>query len=381
MPLLRTDATQVCTFNPDMSRPRWLGQIGHVEALTYSWVCPGGCDQLSCTLMVEATVRTEAMNPGRIVQAFRGGGVIWEGILQEPQPSASGWKITALGAGNYGTNFVATYTNTWPTGLPDQAVNSAITRGLRWANPGIGSPANIWLGQAVDSGAQTITDLLNLCCTYGSLTWYVSTSVYGNKLSVFTLPSTPTNLLVSASPVARTLGGDVNTVVERYESAADNSTAGTAATYTNTTSTDTASVTAYGPLEQYIDLTQAGVMTSSAAKAVGTNLLNRYQRASFAGPFLLGPQQLRTMGGQSVDLGLGMPAAPMVCQLVLTDYGYGGEVSLLPPISFLVGSYSYDDDSQTAQVTPFQYQSDSFSDLMSTATTMLPQPATDDSSS
>src|ERR1700679_3220674 len=113
MPLLRTDATQICTFNQDMSRPRWLGQIGHVEGLQYSWVCPGGCDQLTCNLMVEATIRTEAMNPGRIVQAFRGGGLIWEGILQEPQPTTSGWTITAVGAGNYGTNYVAYYPNTW----------------------------------------------------------------------------------------------------------------------------------------------------------------------------------------------------------------------------------------------------------------------------
>jgi hypothetical protein len=376
VPLLRTDATQICTYNQDMSRPRWLGQIGHVDKLTYSWVCPGGCDQLSCNLMVEATVRTEAMNPGRILRAFRGGGMIWEGILQEPQPSATGWTISAIGAGNYGTNYVAYYTNTWPTGLPDQAVNLAIGRGLRWTNAGIGSPANIWLGQEVDPGAQTITDLLNLCCTFGSLTWYVNTSALGNALSVFPLPATPTNLLVSTSPVARTLGGDITTVWERYEVSADNSTTGAAAVYGTAETLDSASAAQYGPLEQYIDLTQAGVMTSTAAKAVGTSLLSRYLRASFGGPFLTGPQQLRTMGGQSVDLGMGMATGPMVCQLVLTDYAYGGEVNLAPPISFLVGSYSYDDDSQTAQITPFQYADSSFSSILSAASTMLPSPTT-----
>jgi hypothetical protein len=376
MPLLRTDATQICTFNQDMSRPRWLGQIGHVQGLTYSWACPGGCDQLQCTLMVEATVRTEAMNPGRILQAFRGGDMIWEGILQEPQPNPNGWTISAIGAGNYGTNYVAYYTNTWPTGLPDQAVNLAIGRGLRWINPGIGSPSNIWLGQEVDPGAQTITDLLNLCCTYGSLTWYVTTSRYGNTLSVTALPTTPTNLLVSTSPVARTLGGDVSGVWQRYEVSADNSTTGAAAVYATVETLDSASAAQYGPLEQYIDLTQAGVMSSTAAKAVGQNLLNRYLRASFAGPFTVGPQQLCTLGGQPVDLGLGVSGGPMVCQLVLTDYAYGGEVSLLPPISFLVGAYTYDDDSQTAQITPFQYLDASFSGMLSAASTMITPPTT-----
>jgi hypothetical protein len=376
MSLLRTDATQICTFTQSMTNPRWLGSIGHVNGLQYSWACPGGCDQLTCTLMVEATVRTEAMNPGRILRAYRGGGVIWEGILQEPQPTPTGWAITAVGAGNYGTNFVAYYTGTWPTGLPDGAVNLAIGRGLRWANPGIGSPANIWLGQEVDPGAQTITDLLNLCCTFGSLTWYVSTSAFGNTLTVFPLPSAPTNLLVSNTPVPRTLGGDVTSVWERYESTADNATSGAAAVYATTTSNDTGSAAIYGALEQYIDLSQAGVMTSGAAQALGSNLLNRYLRASFAGPFLTGPQQLLTLAGQSIDLGLGMSGGPMVCQLVLTDYGYGGEVDLLPPLSFLVGAYLYDDDSQTAQITPFQYLDASFSGMLSAASTMLPTPAT-----
>ena len=77
-------------------------------------------------------------------------------------------------------------------------------------NPGVGQPAGAWFGQGVDSGAQTITALLDLICTRGGLTWYVNSQpggYPGNDLSVFPLPTVPNRLLVCTTPVARTLGG------------------------------------------------------------------------------------------------------------------------------------------------------------------------------
>jgi len=372
--LERHNASQVVTYTPSMTNPRMLGQIGHVTGLKYSWSLPGGPDQLSCNLMTEPTVRTDAMDPGRIVQVYRGGDIIWEGILSEPVPSTSqGWGISAVGAGAYGTNYAAVYTSTWPTSEPDQAVNQAISRGLRWVNPGIGTPSGIWLGQGFDSGAQTITDLLNLCCTYGALTWQVTSGTYGNTLSVFALPTAVNRLLLARQPPPRTLGGDINVVQIRYQVSADDTTgSGTAATFALTSATAAASVAAHGQREAYLDLSSAGVMSAGAAQAVGNALLQRYQRASFAGPFTAGPGDLMTTGGQAADLGISH--AGTVAQLVLTDYGYGGEV-VLGPVTFLVGAYEYDDDSQTGTVTPFQYLDNSFSGLLSAAAALLPQPA------
>jgi len=377
MALQRTDATQIVTYStaglPSLTQPRWLGQIGHVNQLKYSWTLPGGPDQLSCTLMVPASTRTDAMNPGRIVQAYRGGVVIWEGILNEPVPTSSGWNISAVGAGNYGTNYVALYSSTWPTGEPDQAVNQAITRGLRWVNPGIGTPSGIWLGQAVDSGAQTITDLLNLCCTLGGLTWQVDTTqAQGNVLSLFALPTAVNRLLLVRQPAARTLGGDINVIWIRYQTAADNTTTGANATFAVTSASNAASVALHGTREAYMDLSDAGTLSAGAAQAVGSSVLQRYQRASFAGPFAAGPGDIMTTGGEGMDLGINH--AGTVMQLLLTDYGYGGEVSL-GPVSFLVGGYAYDDDTLTGTVTPFQYLDLSLSGLMAAAVTGLPRPA------
>jgi len=370
----RPDASQVVTFDQNKATPRWLGTIGHVTALKYSYACPGGCDQMSATLQISARERTDAMNPGRLVSIVRGASTVWRGKLDEPQPTPSGWSITAHGAGTYGADFSAIYTGTWGTGTPDNAVNAAITRGLDWNNPGIGSPSGMWTGQPVDSGAQQITDLLNLICTKGGLTWYVATRPTKNVLSVLTLPTTVTNLLVSNTPVARTLGGDTNTIWLRYQSAGDTT---TPATYDTTSVTDAASIAAYGAMETYADLSSAGTMTASAARAVGNLVLQRYQRASFAGPFVAGPGQLLTTGGAPVDLGAGMPYAPMVCRLVLTDFGYGGE-EVPGAVQFLVGAYEYDDDAQQATVTPFQYLATNFSSLLSnlvTAATTVPAPS------
>jgi hypothetical protein len=376
MSLVRSNASQICTFTPQMTDPRWLGHIGHVSGLNYSWVIPGGCDQLSATLAVEPAIRTPAMNPGRITQVFRGGAMVWEGIMQEPVPGTDGWAMSAVGAGNYGTNFLAVYTDTWPANQPDESINNAAGRGMRWTNPGQNSVLGLYLPETdPGSASQTVTDLLNLVTTYGGLTWMVRTDIYGNHLSLFPLPETPTHLLIVTTPQARTLGGDVNTIFEKYTVTADNSTTGAAEVDAITSTSNAASIAAYGALESYIDLTSAGVMPAATAQGFGSSVLQRFLHASWAGPITVNPYALLTLGGQPVDIGA-VPPQPMVVQLVLTDYGYGGEVNLSQPVWFLVGSYAYDDDAQQAQIASFNYLGLSMSSLLSAASTTLPTATT-----
>jgi hypothetical protein len=467
--LLRVNGTQVMSYRPDGTDVRWYGHTGHVNQLKYSFVTPGGPDKLSFNLMTEASQRTQVLDPGRIVEAYRGGGKIWEGILGEAVPTPQGWQVSATGAGQYGANYVAAYTDMWPTSQPDESINQAIGRGLRWDNLGVGTPGmwlgasgsatgpggghtmcsttipagtwdvtwivgftgsssgsaaaaddnnfglylggslkatasvdavnnglelyvqspvtitagssstlsvktlGAWLGQQVDSAAQSVTSLMNLCCTYGGLTWWVNTTQHGNFLSLMPLPTVPDRILVATDPVPRTINGQPTTVFERYELTADvmNGT-GTAqvATYDTTSSIDQPSADAYGATEVFIDLSQAGVMPAAAAEAAGTNLLARFLRASFSGQFRAGPGQLLTLGGQPVDLG--SETSLHVYKLVLTDFGYGGEQTLLPPITFLGGAVEFDDDQENLLVTPFQYLASDMSSLLSAAAAVLP---------
>lgn len=339
---------QVVSFTPTGGQPRALGTLGQVSGLTFSSAVPGGYDQLQCTLNRPPNYRSDAMVPGRLVRVYCGASVVWEGTMLEPAPSNAGWTITAIGNGSWGTNFVALYTVSWTTGVMGNIVNQAISRGLRWVNGGIDAPpGGGWLGQQVDSGAQTVTDALNLYCSNGGLTWQVGR---GNILTVFSLPTTPNRRLIATAPVTRTLGGDINSIYLRYASTADAQ--GTPRTYLLTNVTDAASIAQFGtPMEDFVDLSSVGTEAATAAQAVGNAILQRYQKASYAGPFTARQGQLTNLGGQPIDLATEM--AGTVVKLVMTDFTYGAEEQV-GPVQFLVGNYEYDDDAQTATITPFQ---------------------------
>jgi len=372
MPATRFGSSAIRTMKQDGTDVRWLEQIGHVSARKHSFSRPGGADTFSCNLLVPPDFRMSATDPGRIIQEVRGGSIVWDGILDEPTPSEDGWSITAQGNGNSGDDYRALFTS-WPSSQPDNTINTAITNGLRWVNPGVGSPSGIYLSQPPDTGSSDITDILNLVTSMGGLTWYVSTTDYGNLLKVSSLSTTPDRLLIVNNPVPRTLGGDVNAIWIRYQVTADNTTTGATATFSTTSVTDANSIALHGRKEIFIDVTSAGVMSAGTAQGIASKVLLRYQRASFAGPFTLSPGQYLTMGGQSVDLGA--ETADHVFQLMMSDFAYGGEVAAqnLPVIS-MVGKAEFDDDAETLTITPFQYLALSLSDLLSAAVNALPQP-------
>ena len=350
VPVDRPGVSQVLSISQDGTSRRWLGELGNVTSLVYSYVLPGGPDQMTALLQVPATLRTDCLNPGRTVLIVRGGSVVWQGKLDEPAPSASGWAVSAHGIGVQGADFDAIYT-TWDQ---NDALNQAISRGLPWTNPGV-SPTGVWLGQQPDSGSITITDYLNQICTYGGLTWSVGR---GGVLSVYPLPTEVTRLLVCTTPVTRTIAADVNVLNLRYQTSADTA---TAATYALTQASLPESIAVHGVMENYADLSAAGTLTTAVAQSIGAYVLSRYNRANFAGPFTVSAGQYLTTGGTPVDLGC--EQAGEVCQLMLTDFGYGGEVTAAP-VTFIVGAYSYDDVAQTATVTPFQSVADTISGLL-----------------
>jgi hypothetical protein len=364
-PLAQPTSSDTAVNIPSPTSPKWLGSIGHVSALKYSFTCPGGPDHMSCLLRLPPDYRTDALDPGRVVQVFRGANCVWEGKLDEPQPATEGWMVGAHGAGTYGADFTAI----WSTWNADDPVNQAIGRGLRWANPGIGTPLGIYLSQQVDSGAQTVTAFLNLLCSGGALTWMVippgvsSIPALPWQLAVFGLPADvygtpqypPGRLLISHTPVPRTITADINTLILRYQKTADVQATSTAqakpATYATVTVTQAASVRRHGPMEYYADLSSAGVITAAQAAAIGNNILAKYVRASFAGPFTVGPGQLLNAGGNPVDLGC--EKAGTIVQLMVTDAPYGGEIAAAPLI-FMTGQYEFDDDTDTGTLTPLQ---------------------------
>ncbi len=391
---------------PEPRHGVWLGTLAHEENLDYSWSCPGGPSNLSFTLTMPPEKRVAALNPGRVIQAFRGASCIWEGVLQEPQDTATGWNCTANGAGTYGDNFGALY-STWNA---DEPLYEAINRGLRWNNAGIGKPAGIYLATPQDTGSFTITDFLNQLCTGGGLYYSVEppngacvpagpwtirlrpfpNDLEGNPLSAgittpeqwsvsewqridlkAKLPRLPPDLyVVNTTPISRTIANDYNTLLMKYQVTGDTtatSTAtATAATYATVVVDNPISVAAHGRNEYYLDLTSAGVMTQESVVTVGKQILQKYVRANFSQAFTVQPGQLLNNGGVAVDLGCNW--AGKVASVQVMTQAFGGEVSY-GTVNFLIGDYEYNDASGTATLTPYQSQ---FSDIGTILTLLYP---------
>ena len=363
---MRPGLTKVITFPPGGGTGIALDMIGHVSPARYSWATPGGCDQLSLTLYDPPRKRSEALSAGRLVRAYRGGSVCWEGILDEPSPSRGSWAVTAHGQGGAGADYVARWTGSWAGTVADTCVNNAISDGLAWVNPGIGSPAGLWLGQAVDSGAQSITDLLNLITSKGGLTWSVVTGPSGNVLSVYPLPTVPNRILISADPIAQSIAAGPDKIYIRYQATADSGS--TPATYGLTSVAQQAVIDAQGMRQDYMDLSSAGVRSAASAQVVGSQVLKKFTRAGFTDAFTARYGQLTSMGGTPVDPGVfwadGITA--MMIQVLLADFAFAGEVTR-GPVQFMVSGYEWDDAAMTAQITPAGSIRHDFASLMSVA--------------
>lgn len=366
--------TKVATFAPSGGQPLSLSHLGHVSPAIYSWTTPGGCDQLSLTLYDPPRKRTEALNPGRLVKAYRGGSVVWRGVLDEPTPSDAGWQITAHGSGTLGADYLAIWTGSWGTGVFNNAVDAAISRGLPWIRTtNIGSVSGLWTGQQVDSGGQTITDLLNLGATKGGLTWQVTTQGDHDYLTVFALPTTPNRILTVTAPVGQSIASGPDALYLRYQSSADSASASSPAVYSLTSVTQDAVIAAQGRREDYADLSSSGTMTAAAAQGVGSSILKRFTRAGFTDAFTIGYGQLANMGGTPVDPGVFYQdgASVMVCRALLSDFAFAGEVTR-GPVQFLVGSYQWDDGAMQAQLTPFDSIRHNFSSLVQAGIDSIP---------
>ncbi len=79
---------------------------------------------------------------------------------------------------------------------------------------------------------------------------------------MFPIPTTPTRILMSSSPAARSLADYVNALYGRYQSAADNPDTGALATYALASATSAASIAKHQRTEAVWDLTAAGTLSS-----------------------------------------------------------------------------------------------------------------------
>lgn len=365
----RRDASQVVSFNPPASSAAaltgavWMGELGHVSSLKYASSLPGGPSTASWVLQRPPTYRVSAMTPGRWIQIVRGCEAVWQGVLQEPQPGTGGWQMSAVGIGSLGNNYRAIYTSWNPAVANSNPIDMAIARGMRWRK-GTMPSSGLWLGDFQDSGSCTVSDYLNSITVQGGMIWKVDRR--DGTLTIVPLPATVNRLLVSNSPVPRTVAEDVNSLFLRYQATDDNSSATppVAATYGLANVTDAADIAQHGTAEEYYDLSQNGTMALSAAQSNGNNILNRYNGVTFSSSFTITPGQLLNAGGAECDPGT--EAAGNVYRLMLTDFGYAAD-QVQGPVTIIGGDVEWDDTAQQLQVTAFLTAAQNFGSLLSAA--------------
>jgi hypothetical protein len=355
----------VASYAIDGSDQRWLSRSGHVSALQYSFTLPGGASTMSCTLQVPPDSPRKALEAGRIVRIFRGGLTAWEGKMDMPAPSEQeGWAVAAHGAGTYGADFMASYSGTWTAAGP---ITDAITRGLRWTNPGL--PGGVYVGQVADPASISLADHLDAITNPVGMAWYVGR---WNVLAVAAPATIPTRILWATSPILRTLHGYYTRIWAKYQVSAD-TTSGGAAVNGLTFVENAANVARHGRIEKWIDLSPAGNKTSAQAQAVISSILAKYQDAGYGEAITIQPGQLTNMGGAPVDLASEQPGA--VCQVMLATASAGGDISPVIPGQFLIGATTYDDEAQTLAITPYGAVEGDLDAMLNNWVTLHPAPS------
>jgi hypothetical protein len=360
-------ASTVMTMKQDRTSAEVIGgpSTGPVTGLNWSDTYSGGPADLAFSVQMDTVAQPRALSLGRLVQVLRGGLVMYEGILNKPSPTQTGFDVTAKGAGQWGDDYRDIWT-TW-TDIND-ALAQAKARGLRW-KLGTYSNTPLYLVDQQESGSESMTERLSGVTRPGYYGWHVGLR---NLLSIGPVPSAPTRLLFSSSPQARALV-TVSALYAKYQISADNADSGAPASYGLALATNAASATRFGRVEQEWDISGAGTMSLSTAQAWAAAALSRYTGLSWAGSIPVAYGQYTDLTGVPVDLGC--EHSGEVVRLFLADGPWDADSSPFPPITFPVAKWAFDEGSEGGAATPYNAIETDLGSLLESMAIWLPKPA------
>lgn len=241
-----------------MVNGHWLSMESRPGDLSFSTIWPGGSDQLSWT---PNTALTRRLTGGEDVRAYYGGVPVFAGDLSEPDASQD--QLNAIGAFRAGAGYPALDGSGNATKTPDVGIDQAISRGLDWSRPNsIRSTALTTLDTS--QGPLSVGELLDQWAEGNTIRWGVDPyrTVYAQTDP--TVPSFQTLPLDGGLGYA--LDGYASTLIGRY---LDSSTS----TYKTVTVTDPVAEATHGHVEDVVNLTVRGAITSTAATNILTSLL------------------------------------------------------------------------------------------------------------
>lgn len=323
---------------------RWLSLESFVGDVEFSTVWPGGSDELSWTM---GSPPARPFRGDEVVVGYFGGVRVFGGTLVEPDPSQD--RMTAQGLWRQGEDFAALTSGGAAGTSPDQSVDQAISRGLRWSRPNsisaVGTPVD------VSQGPITVGGLLDFYAANNQVRWGVDPSgvVYATAD-----PTAPTyQTLPLNGGLGYALDNYASTLVCRYLDSATS-------TYKTVIVTDANAVALHGYKETVLDLTERGAISTTTATNFGNSLLNLGAST---------PQWTESISfayGEILSIG-GVPVAleTIMAGQVVRVHG-GGELAMRQNgamyVDFLIGQTSLSDGTLTIQ--PLQHASRAFTDVL-----------------
>lgn len=334
-----------------MSTARWLrvggarlSTIGKPGSLRWSHSVTGGPEQASWEMDLPQTYSHPALRLGAKVEILSGPGVIWGGVLDEPDRTGTGFSFSAAGYAAEAREYLCFDGSLNTTSVPDTAIDQAISRGL--SKYGITRPTSI---SNVAFAATTQTDQIN---TLGDLLDEYAASDGGKRWGITpdgqfykaADPTTPTLHLRAGAAKVGFAGDDyASNVYLRYKSAI--STFATA-------SAEDAFAASVQRRERAVDGTSLGIVTSGKALSLANGELTQGRaRYAFTEPVTAASFQLTTTGGQPVSVE--WLAAGGANGLMVRQFGVTNEQGM--PINYLdwvVGRTEVEDGKGTIILSP-----------------------------
>lgn len=178
----------VSTHALDDSDTVWLGNLGQVDGIRYTWTYPGGSAAFNASLAVPPTFRHRGLTVGRLLRVWCGGVCVWKGTLDRPTPGGNALALSGSGNASAGEDFSAWFTaNSF---YCQQEVENAISRGLPW----ITAPSYPPIWGVTDRASKTIAETVQYTSEFSGKPWTVGID---GQLT-FTDPPTVTSLMLLA---------------------------------------------------------------------------------------------------------------------------------------------------------------------------------------
>lgn len=337
----------------------WLGLLGQVSGLQWSQSWPGGPEKASCKFWRDARYNHRALTQGNRVGISLGPGRALNGRLARAG-RGDPWELEFDGLAVMGNDYIADAPTSGNPFNLNESFDAATGRGLPWVRrvslpTGFGDPSS----SGGDVERVTVAAALSRVLPESGRSWRVDTD---GTLVLDTLPTTVTHQLLTADPGGgRTVAGYVSALQVVFNNSATGK--------VGTVWVRNAAAEARRPdaVEQVLDVTSRGKMTSTVATQIGQAKLAVLgpQRTPWADSMRFAKGMIRNAYGTPVD-----PAAvrlPILARLLLIDPDHPAETNYSAITDLWVRRITYFDDTDTIDLEPLDLAGSDLKSLLGSA--------------